>query len=105
MTTIIIPLVKNKTGNLNDRNNYRPIALVSACSKILELVLLGFIEDAIDTSDSQFGFKSKHGTDMCVYALKNTIAYYKSYNSQCSHASWTPLRNLIESITGNCSLN
>ena len=26
--------------------------------------------------DNQFGFKAKHGTDLCVFALKQNVAYY-----------------------------
>ena len=81
MKTIIVPLIKNKTGNINSTSNYRPIALVTATSKILEIVLLDFIDDLLATTDNQFGFKRKHGTDMCVYSLKNTVAYYRQYNS------------------------
>ena len=33
MKTAIVPIIKNKTGDTSDRNNYRPIALVTACSK------------------------------------------------------------------------
>ena len=33
MKTAIIPIIKNKTGDTSDKNNYRPIALVTACSK------------------------------------------------------------------------
>ena len=39
MKSAIIPLIKNKTGDANDKNNYRPIALVTAMSKIFELCL------------------------------------------------------------------
>ena len=73
--------VKNKTGNLQDKNNYRPIALVTTASKILEIVILNHIELYIDTSHNQFGFKRKHSTDICVYALKNIIQYYKQHSS------------------------
>ena len=31
--------------------------------------------------DNQFGFKAKHGTDECVFALKQVVAYY---NEQAS---------------------
>ena len=34
MKTAIVPIIKNKTGDSSDKNNYRPIALVIACSKI-----------------------------------------------------------------------
>jgi len=33
---VIIPLVKNKNGNLADVNNYRVIAISNAVSKLLE---------------------------------------------------------------------
>ena len=42
MKTVIVPLVKNKTGDTrSDVHNYRPIALVTVGSKIFENVLLG----------------------------------------------------------------
>ena len=40
-----MPLVKNKCGNLADKNNYRPIALSSISSKIFEHVILFRVED------------------------------------------------------------
>jgi hypothetical protein len=81
MKTIIVPLIKSKTGDASDKNNYRPIALVTAASKLLELVLLNNIETCIESSHNQFGFKSKHATDMCIYSLKNVIHYYRQHNS------------------------
>ena len=35
MKTAIVPIIKNKTGDTSDKNNYRPIALVTAASKLL----------------------------------------------------------------------
>ena len=81
MKTILVPLLKNKTGDICDTNNYRPIALVTVSSKIIELVILNHIESYIATNDNQFGFKRKHGTDLCIYSLKNVVQYYKEHNS------------------------
>ena len=81
MKSFIVPLIKNKTGDTSDKGNYRPVAIVSACSKIFECVLLGLIEVYLCTSDNQFGFKSKHSTDLCIYTLKSIIQYYKDHNS------------------------
>ena len=81
MKTIIVPLIKNKTGDINDKNNYRPIALVTAASKIFELAMLDLIEHNIETSCNQFGFKRKHATDACIYSLKNVTEYYRHKNS------------------------
>ena len=62
-------------------SNYRPIALPTAASKLLELILKEKLSDWLYTSDAQFGFKSKHGTDMAIYSLKETIKCYTSSNS------------------------
>ncbi len=33
------------------------------------------------TTDNQFGFKQNHGTYICIYALRQTIDYYKRNSS------------------------
>ena len=33
METTIVPIIKNKCGNLADSNNYRPIAIATTVSK------------------------------------------------------------------------
>ena len=33
------------------------------------------------THDNQFGFKRKHGTDLCIYTLKEIVSRYSSLNS------------------------
>ena len=76
--TTIVPIVKNKSGNLSDSNNYRPIALATIVSKILESVILIKCGEYLTSSDNQFGFKSCHSTDLCIYALKEFIEYYKN---------------------------
>lgn len=32
-------------------------------------------------SDNQFGFKAKHGTDLCIYALKEIVNKYRDKHS------------------------
>ena len=38
MKTALFSIIKNKTGDTSDKNNYRPIALVTAASKILKFL-------------------------------------------------------------------
>ena len=45
MKTAIVPIIKNKIGDISNKNNYRPIALVTAASKIFELCLFVVILD------------------------------------------------------------
>ena len=46
MRTSIIPILKTKNGDTSAKSNYRPIAIVTAMSKIFELCL-SRIMDAI----------------------------------------------------------
>jgi hypothetical protein len=70
MDTIIIPIVKDKKGNVTDGDNYRPVAITCVFSKILELLILNRYGHLLKTTCNQFGFKEKLGTDLCVYTLK-----------------------------------
>ncbi len=74
----MIPVIKEKTGKINSKANYRPIALTSIISKVFENILLYRLEDYVLPNANQFGFKSKHGTDMCIYALKEIVLKYRS---------------------------
>ena len=81
MSVMLIPIIKNKCGSISSKDNYRPIALASIVSKLIEIVILNRIDKYLITSDNQFGFKKKHGTDQCVYVLKEVLNVYKSLNS------------------------
>ena len=78
---VIVPIVKDKTGNISDKDNYRPIALASVSSKVLESIVLNRSRDVFCTSDHQFGFKPSHSTDMAIYAVKELSEYYLRNNS------------------------
>ena len=75
--TALVPIIKIKTGDTSDKNNYRPIALVTAASKIFEFCILELLDMYLITHDHQFGFKSKHSTDMAVHIYCEK--HYKLY--------------------------
>ena len=81
MDTIIIPLVKDKRGDLTDADNYRPLAITCVASKVLEFLILNRCRHMLTSNDNQFGFKNKHSTDMCIFSLKLIIEYYMSMSS------------------------
>jgi len=81
MDTVIIPLVKDKKGDITDKDNYRPIAITCISSKILELCMLQKYGNVLTTECNQFGFKEKHSTDLCVFVLKEVVNYYASLSS------------------------
>ena len=106
--SVIIPLVKNKFGDLTDKNNYRPIALSSIASKVFEHIIILRLEEYLWTNDNQFGFKSGHSTDLCIYVLSEFIEYFKSRSTSVYVAfldaskafdkisQWTLFRKLID---------
>ncbi len=81
LSVLLVPVIKNKAGMVGNLDNYRPIALASILSKVLEKILLDRLNVFINSTDNQFGFKAKHGTDLCIYALKEIVNKYRDKNS------------------------
>ena len=81
LSVLLVPVIKDKTCKASSTDNYRPIALASIISKVLERIILERLQGYVETTDNQFGFKHKHGTDLCIYALKEIISTYKKKNS------------------------
>ena len=77
----ILPIIKDRQGNLGDLHNYRGITLASIMSKIFEHVLRILFGPSLSTSSYQFGFKKKSSTSHALYCLKETIEYYTVRNS------------------------
>lgn len=81
MDTIIVPIIKDKKGSITDKNNYRPVAITTVFSKILEHLILQKYEHLLKTHDNQFGFKAAHSTDQCIFTLKQIIEFYNCLSS------------------------
>ena len=77
----LVPLVKDKSGMLDDVSNYRAIALSTSLSKVLELILVERIGKFLHTNDAQFGFKSNLSTTHATFALKEAVNHYTSQGS------------------------
>ena len=86
INSVIIPIIKNKSGDFTHKYNYRPIALSSIISKVFEHIIIIRLEEYLWTNDNQFGFKSRHSTDLCIYALTKHIEYLKSRSTSVSVA-------------------
>ena len=78
---MLFPLIKSSLKDPCSSSSYRPIALSTAASKIIEHIILNKIETYLNSSDHQFGFKKEHGTDICIFPLKATINYHRKQNT------------------------
>ena len=58
MHVVIILLLKCKSKDPADDNNYRSIAIATALSKVLEQVLMSRFARYLWTADSQFGIQA-----------------------------------------------
>lgn len=81
MQSVIIPLVKNKSADLSDLNNYRAIAISPAVSKLFEAALEVYIKCYSAVENHQFGFKAGLSTSLCTNVLKQTVDYYTNRGS------------------------
>ena len=80
-SAVIVPLVKCKTGDITDVNNYRAIAISNAITKILEDLLFNLVTSTDGIDDYQFGFKKGHSTGLCTHIFKRTVEYYRERGS------------------------
>lgn len=76
MKTVVVPIVKNKTGDVSDKENYRPISLATITAKVLDGVLDKRLCCNMKLHDAQFGFKPGLSTESAIYCLKHTVRYY-----------------------------
>jgi len=79
LTSTILPILKNKNGNVTDSANYRGIA--SVFGKIFDHVILEKYRDRLCTSELRFGFKRTSSTHACTLLLKEVLSYYANNQS------------------------
>ena len=80
LSVVLVTVIKDKTGKISSKDNYRPIALASVISKLVEVIMLDRIKMYMNTNPNKFGFKRKHGTDQCIYVLKEIIDLHRRLN-------------------------
>jgi len=83
-TSIIIPLVKDTSGDVTKTSNYRGIALSPIISKVFESCLLNIFNEQLQSSNLQFGFKKNSGCRNAILTLHSVVKYYTKHNSTVS---------------------
>ena len=57
------------------------MALTTAFSKIIEIIILNRIQTSLHSTDNQFGFKTNVSTEMCIFAFKQVLEMYNNLGS------------------------
>ena len=73
--SVIVLVIKDKNRRVNEKGNYRSICISNICSKIIDAVLFNRMYTYLQTTPHQFGFKPKHGTELCVFAFKELLRF------------------------------
>ncbi len=96
----VVPI--HKSGSKDDMNNYRPISLLPATSKVLEKVmhnrLYGFLTKHKILRKCQYGFRKKHSTKHAISELvyKITDGYDKNEHTLSVFLDLTKAFDLID---------
>ena len=83
LLSTIVPIPKNKRGNLSDSSNYRAIALSNLLCKLFDTIIIETHEYNLITDDLQFGYKKQSSAIVCTSLLLNTVEYYRENDSDC----------------------
>lgn len=76
MRTVVVPVVKNKAGDLSNITNYRPISLATIVAKVFDSILNALLNRYMQLKDSQFGFRPGLSTESAILCLKSAVKYY-----------------------------
>ena len=102
LPVLLVPVIKEKTCKVSSLENYRPIALASILSKVLQQIIFDRLQQHKKNTNNQFGFKKKRGTDLCIYALKELVFKYNSLGSTIIFVSLMDPKLLTVLIMVNC---
>ena len=93
----INPTVKDKFGDLNSSDNYRPIMSSSVFLKLFEYCLLKKLNPYIKMNDRQHGYRPKYSTGTACFVLKETVLNYLKSNSDV-YACFVDVKKAFDSV-------
>lgn len=73
----VVPLLKKSNLDPNCMDNYRPIAITTCASKLLELLVMDELKSSFNPHDLQFGFVSKRGAAQASLLIGETIQFHR----------------------------
>ena len=78
---IIVPIVKDKCGDITSSANYRGITLSSNIAKLFEMCMLDLYGSYLLSSDLQHGFKKNSSCSSAIYTVRSVIEYFTKHGS------------------------
>ena len=72
----LVPIVKDKLGNICSSDDYRSIAISSLILKIFDWVIILLYGDKLGLDELQFSYQPNISTNMCTWMAIETIDYF-----------------------------
>ena len=82
LTSMLIPIIKDKLGDLTNSDNYRSIAISSVVMKLFDLVIMNLFKENLYFDDLQFGYQADVSTAMCTWLAAETISHFQRNGSE-----------------------
>ena len=76
LLAILVPIVKDKLGNICSSDNYRSIAISSLILKIFGWVIILLYGDKLGLDQLQFSYQLNISTNMCTWMAIETIDFF-----------------------------
>ena len=87
-----------KKGDLTQIKNYRPISLTETTRKIYEMVLMKTLQNSVQLSKEQGGFRARRSTMDQIEALDRLIKQAKKAHRRLPHLAFLDIKAAYDSV-------
>jgi hypothetical protein len=81
LVATVIPLIKDKLGDIEASDNYRSIALSSVILKIFDWVVMTLYGSVLGLDELQFSYQKNCSTTMCTWLVIESISHFNRNGS------------------------
>ena len=76
LLAVLVPIVKDKLGNISSSKNYRSIAISSLVLKIFDWLVVLLFGETFGLDDLQFSYQAGCSASMCTWLAIETIGHF-----------------------------
>ena len=76
LLAVLVPIVKDKLGDISSSKNYRSIAISSLILKIFDWVVILLFGETFGLDELQFSYQAGCSASMCTWLAVETISYF-----------------------------
>ena len=82
MMANLVPIVKDKLGDICSSSNYRSIAISSLLLKIFDWVVISLYGTELELDERQFSYQPGISTNMCTWMVTETVDFFTRNGSE-----------------------